>query len=149
MTGNVNGNFPVNNILVSPRFAPMCNRLNAAFNNGRLTYATTLTILSIFRGRGLMRGTRRINRCLVTRLGRLRGHGDRVARIHNHNLVMNTMLSVPRGRIHDGLVRRRRYFANYTNAGVLHVLPPLMLAGRGISSFVKELRAMLGRMWAR
>lgn len=140
ITGNVNGNFPVTNMLVDPVFAPMCKRLKAAFNKGRLTYDTTLTILSIVRRRGLVRGTTRINGFLVARLGGF----PRVGSIHKHKLVVKLRFRRPVGRLHLELLGRRRMFANMDNAGMLHLLPPLYL---NVSRTGRFLRHFGGMLW--
>lgn len=143
ITGKVNGNFPVTNILVDPGFGPMCKRLKAAFNNGRLTYTTTVTILSIVGNRGLMRGTTGMNTRLLGRLGRF----PRVGRIHNRNLVVNVRFSRPVGRLHRHLLFRRGMFAKIDNAGMVHLLPPLYLAVTRTSRFVKHFHGIL--MWTK
>lgn len=140
ITGNVNGNFPVDKLLVDPVFGPMCKVLNAAFKNGRLTYTTTVTMLRVVRRRGLVSGTQRMKTCLLSRLRGL----PKVGRVHKHNLVVNVRFRRSVGRMHDGLLFRRGMFAKMTKAGAVHLLPPLYLDVSRTGRFVMQFHGILG-----
>lgn len=137
------GKFPFSKILVDPVFTTQGKVLNAAFNNGRLKYTTTLTILGVVHRRGLVRGTLRAKACLVRQLRRLRS--PLVGRVQKHKLVIKIRLAIPIGKMHRPLLFRRQVFANCSKLCALEVLPPLMLSGGRISVFMKDLGGILSK----
>lgn len=139
LTGTLNNNIvPVNTAVTARRIfsilfsGPFLRA--AAFNNGPLTYTTTLTAVGILLRRGLPTRTRRGNSVLLSNFHRLTQRCPSLMRRTHNGKVLVTVRFIS-GRVNCGFTDRvfHRHML-ITKAlggtGAVHVRPPLALAVR-------------------
>lgn len=143
LTGNVTSNIPVNTIMTGGRvtsiFGP--NSRNSAFNNDYLTITTYTTALSTLIHNSCTSRTTGMNTCVRTGLTGLPG----IARIHNHNLVLNYSLSSTTNSTRSVITHTltTNTIVGTANTRALHFLPPLIYRRSSISDLVRVLSNIL------